>query len=153
VDTRVVEGAEVSVAEPKMETPLLVEDPKEKAVAPVVGVETAPKANLGVVLAAAVEAGVANRVEPEKRLGFDVEVVDAKKLLLVAGEARGDDANGRALGEADGVGDAGLACRIEARIGDDSLFTKIRKQARLSFLYRCTTEGIFYNVIHFLCCQ
>jgi hypothetical protein len=124
VDAGVVGGAVEAGAEPKMETPLLADDPNEKAVAPVEGAETAPKANLGVVLEAAVEAGVANRVVPEKRLGLDAGV--AKKLLLVSGVARGDEE--RALRVAEGVGEAGLACRIEARIGDASLSTKIRKQ-------------------------
>jgi hypothetical protein len=129
VDAGVLGGAVEAGAEPKMETPLLVEDPNEKAVAPVDGVVTAPKANLGVVLEAAVEVGVANRVDPEKRLGLD-EAVE-KKLLLVSGVARGDEERGTALGVADGVGEAGLACRIEARIGDDSLSTRIRKQVRV----------------------
>lgn len=123
VETRVAEGAVDAGVEPKMETPLFAEGPNEKAVVPVVGVDTAPNANLGVVLAAAVEAGVANRVEPENRLGLDVGVAEAKKLLLDTGVARGDAANGSAFGVADGVGDAGLVCRIEARIGDDSLPT------------------------------
>lgn len=125
VDTGVAVEAGV---EPKMETPLLAEGLNEKVVTPLVGVDTASKANLGVLLmaVAAVEAGVANRVEPEKRLGFDEGVAVEKKLLLLAGEAREDEANGSALGVAEGVGDAGLACRIEARIGDDAVSTKIK---------------------------
>lgn len=90
----VVAAAVEAGAMPKIETLLLVEDPNEKELAPVVGVDTGPKANLGValvvvVVVAVVEAKVANRVEPEKGLG-----VALAKKLLVAGVASRDVENG-----------------------------------------------------------
>lgn len=94
VDVVVAAVAVEAGATPKIEALLLVEDPNEKELVPVVGVDTGPKANLGValvvvVVVAAVEVKVANRVEPEKGLG-----VALAKKLLVAGVASRDVENG-----------------------------------------------------------